>query len=409
MNNPFLSAQEQLRKIAAIIKVPAEILIQLQEPEKVIAVNVPVKMDDGSLRIFKAWRSQFNSALGPYKGGIRFHPQVNLDEVKALSMWMTWKTAVLDLPLGGGKGGIAVDPKKLSDRELELLARGYMRKIYLDIGPDIDVPAPDVNTDPRIMSWLKDEYETLVGHEAPGVITGKPVADKGSAGRDTATAQGGFYVLQSVLAAQAKKSSPLTVAIQGFGNAGATFAELANADKQFRVVAVSDSRGAIYNDSGFDIAAVAKHKKATRSVKDFPGAKNISNAELLELAVDILVPAALENQITEANAAKVKAKMILELANGPVSPAADEILVKQDTLVVPDVLANAGGVTVSYFEMVQNKADKYWSREDVLAKLKTKMEKSTAEIFTEMKSLEVTMRLAAYAVAIKRVMAALKD
>ena len=408
MDDPFANASKQLEEISGLIEVDPNVLVKLQEPEKVITLRVPVEMDSGETKVFTAWRSQFNSALGPYKGGIRFHEQVSLEEVKALSMWMTWKTAVLDLPLGGGKGGIKVNPKKLSESELEKLARGYMRGIYRDIGPEVDIPAPDVNTDPKIMAWMKDEYEKLTGSPAPGVITGKPVADKGSKGRDIATAQGGFYVMEKVIAAQGMEKDGLQIAIQGYGNAGETFARLAK-EAGYKVVAVSDSKGGIYNESGLDITAVSEHKKKTGSVVGLDGTESVSNEDLLELAVDFLVPAALEDQINEGNAKKIKACAILELANGPVTPAADAILEKQGTLIVPDVLANAGGVTVSYFEMVQNKDDKYWKLAGVLAKLKEKMDKATTKVLQAKDEMKVSMRMAAYALAVKRVADAMES
>lgn len=406
MNDPFTNAKEQLREVAKLTDIPADVMVRLQEPEKVISLQVPVKMDSGETKVFSAWRSQFNSALGPYKGGIRFHEQVSLSEVKALSMWMTWKTAVADLPLGGGKGGIKVNPKELSESELENLARGYMRGIYRDIGPEVDVPAPDVNTDPKIMSWMKDEYEKLTGRPSPGVITGKPVEDKGSKGRDIATAQGGFYVMEKVIEAQKMTRDNLKIAVQGFGNAGETFARLA-AEAGYTVVAVSDSRGAIYKEDGLDIDAVSKHKQSTRSVSGFAGSKDISNEELLELTVDFLVPAALEDQIHKDNADKLNSCVVLELANGPVTPEADEILHRKGVLVLPDVLANAGGVTVSYFEMVQNKEGKYWDLSDVLEKLQEKMEKATAEVIRVKDEMKISMRQAAYVVALRRIVKAM--
>ncbi|MFC1721539.1 Glu/Leu/Phe/Val dehydrogenase [Patescibacteria group bacterium] len=409
MTDPWQNAKEQLQELTKIVEVPEDILVRFQEPEKLIEVAIPVKMNDGSVKVFTGWRSQFNSALGPYKGGIRFHQDVSREEVKALSMWMTWKTSVMDLPLGGGKGGVKVDPKKLSPGELEQVARGYMRGIYRDIGPDVDVPAPDVNTDPQIISWMKDEYSKLVGKETPGVITGKPVTDKGSEGRDIATAQGGYYVLKSIMAAQGKGlKQPSAVAIQGFGNAGATFADLVSADSRLNVVAVSDSKGGIYNKQGLDIVAVRAHKTKTGSVKDFPGATNVSTEELLELDVDILVPAALEDQIHEANANKIEANLILELANGPVTPQADTILEENKIIVIPDVLANAGGVTVSYFEMLQNKDDKYWKLDEVLQKLAKKMNQATNDVLTSQKKHQTSMRMAAYVLAVKRVVDAIE-
>lgn len=406
MNDPFVNATEQLNKISKLIVIPKDILVQLQAPERILEVSIPVKMDDGTVKVFTGWRSQFNSALGPYKGGIRFHQDVSKNEVKALSMWMTWKTSALSLPLGGGKGGIKVDPKQLSEEELERLSRGYIQKIYKYIGPDFDIPAPDVNTNGQIMLWMMDEYSKLVGKKELGVITGKPVEQGGSKGRDVATAQGGFYVVKKVLAEEKIESSGTNVAIQGFGNAGSIFAKLAEADG-FKIVAVSDSKGGIYNEEGLDISAVEEHKKATGSVKDLDGAKNITSEELLELPVKILVPAALENQITKDNAPNIKADIVLELANGPVTPEADAILEENQKNVVPDILANAGGVTVSYFEQVQNKENKYWEKDEVLNKLKTKIEKSTQDIIKVRNEKSISMRMAAYTLAVQNVVTAM--
>ncbi len=408
MENPFTNALTQLDDVQDFLKLPEDLIAQLSEPERVIEVSIPVGMDDGTTRVFKGYRSQFNSALGPYKGGIRYHQDVSLDEVRALSMWMTWKTSVMQLPLGGGKGGIIVDPKQLSESELEKLSRGYIKMLYKYLGPKTDIPAPDVNTNSQIMLWMKDEYSKLVGEDSPGAITGKPVEQGGSKGRDVATAQGGYYVLENLIGNLSLKKEGLKIAIQGFGNAGSSFAKLA-AEAGMKVVAVSDSKGAIFSEKGLDIAAIKEHKKKTKSVKDFEGTKNISNQEILELEVDVLVPAALENQIDNSNAKNVKSKIILELANGPVTPEADEVLNSKDIIVIPDILANAGGVTVSYFEQVQNASGDYWSRKDVLEKLEKKMGEAFLAVWQAMQGNKISMRQAAYVVAVKRVAEALRN
>lgn len=424
MPNPFKNAQTQLKTVAEIIKLEPDLLARLLEPERIIEVNIPVKMDDGKVRVFRGWRSQFNSALGPCKGGIRFHPDVSRDEVKALSMWMTWKCSVLNLPLGGGKGGVIVDPRKLSQGELERLSRGYIKALYKYLGATQDVPAPDVYTNGQIMAWMLDEFEKLVGHKEPGMITGKPIALGGSQARGYATAQGGFYVLEQLAKNYNLKPKTLSVAIQGFGNAGGIMARLC-AQAGMKVVAVTDSHGGVYDPKGLDIAKLYKYKKETGRVAGFAEAKAISNNQLLISKIDVLVPAALENQITDKNAKKVQAKIILELANGPVTPEADAILAKKKILVVPDILANAGGVTVSYFEQVQNAMNYYWKEPEVLGKLKEQMVIAFKTVWAEYNKLLdpafrpgrggagptgaiATMRMAAYVVAVRRVAEAMK-
>jgi len=402
MNNAYESAMAQLNTAAGAMNLEDSIKTLLSEPKRILEVSIPVQMDDGSTRVFKGFRSQHNDALGPHKGGIRFHPDVSRDEVKALSFWMTMKCAVVGIPLGGGKGGVIVNPKELSEAELERLSRGYIRAIYKYIGPTQDVPAPDVYTNPMIMGWMMDEYEKLVGEHAPGVITGKPLAIGGSAGRGYSTAQGGVYVLREAAKKLGMNPSETKVAIQGFGNAGSFMAKILAKDG-YRIVAVTDSRGGAMNMSGLDIEEVDKHKAETGSVSGATNTQPVDNAQILELDVDVLVPAALENVITEENAANVKAKLIIELANGPVTPAADKVLHEKGIVFVPDILSNAGGVTVSYFEQVQNAMNFYWTEDEVLAKLEPIMIQAFADVWERKEKYNVDMRTAAFIRAIERV------
>ncbi|MGC9122890.1 MAG: Glu/Leu/Phe/Val family dehydrogenase [Thermoplasmata archaeon] len=406
--NPFKIAQEQLDRAAKIMGLDPQIHQFLREPMRVLEVTIPVKMDDGTTKVFKGFRVQYNDARGPTKGGIRYHPQETLDTVKALAAWMTWKTAVVDLPYGGAKGGIICDPKNMSKGELERLSRGYIRAIAKFIGPERDIPAPDVYTTPEIMAWMMDEYSKIVGYNAPGVITGKPIEVGGSLGRGDATARGGMYVLREAAKKIKLDLSKATVAIQGFGNAGQYAHKLVTEMFGSKIVAVSDSKGGIYNPDGLKFEEVLNHKEKTGSVINFPGAKNITNAELLELNVDVLIPAALENQITEKNADNIKAKIVLELANGPTTPEADIILYKKGILDLPDFLANAGGVTVSYFEWVQNINGYYWTAEEVYEKLDKKMTKAFWDVMETQEKYKVCPRTAAYIVSIKRVADAVK-
>lgn len=413
MSDQFKQCLEQLDKTCQTINLACkdddkkDLICQeielLKHPKKIIEVSVPVKMDDGGLKVFTGYRVQYNNIRGPYKGGIRFHPQVDLSEVKALAFWMTIKCTVVDVPFGGGKGGITVNPKELSSSEIERLTRSYVRGIAPEIGPDKDIPAPDVYTTPQIMAWFMDEYSRIEGKNVPGVVTGKPIEIGGSLGRDTATAQGGFYSLESLFNNQelSINSDEKTIAVQGFGNAGFHFADIAY-QAGYKILAVSDSKGGIYNSEGLNIEEIIKHKETTGSVINFQKAKNISNEELLELDVKILVPAALENVITKDNAHKIKARFILELANGPITLEADEILYQNNILVVPDVLANAGGVATSYFEWVQNIRNYYWDADKVQRRLKEKMEKSTQNIWEYKKKYNTNMRTAAYIYAIEK-------
>lgn len=397
MISVYANAQKILEESAKIVGLNPVVLEILKKPKRIVQVSFPVKMDNGNIKIFEGYRVQHNNTLGPHKGGLRYHKATDLDEVKSLALWMTIKCATVGIPLGGGKGGVAVNPKDLSERELEQLTRAFARAIADCVGPDKDIPAPDMGTTPQMMAWFADEYSKIVGHPAPAVITGKPVDMDGSLGRDTATAQGGFYILKERLG----QGRDFEVAIQGFGNAGYHFARLCY-EAGFKVVAVSDSDGGIFNENGLNPNEILKHKKDFGSVIGFMGCKNITNKELLETRCDILVPSALENQITEENANNITAKIILELANGPITPEADKILFARGIEVVPDVLANAGGVVVSYFEWLQNKSGEKWSAEQVQEKLKPIMVNAFNAIRANKEKYNVNFRLAAYALALKR-------
>ncbi|MCX6784704.1 MAG: Glu/Leu/Phe/Val dehydrogenase [Candidatus Komeilibacteria bacterium] len=405
--NAFANALTQLKKAIQLGGLSAETWEFLSKPQRIINHSLPVRMDDGSLRMFESYRVQYNNACGPYKGGIRFHPKVDLSEVKALAFWMSIKCAVVGIPMGGGKGGVVVDPKKLSVTELERLSRAYAAMFAPYIGPDKDVPAPDVYTTPQIMAWMMDEYNKVTGTEAPGMITGKPLAVGGSQGRGTATAQGGFYVLSEVVKKLKLVLGKTTVAIQGFGNAGSVMAGLVQ-KAGYKVVAVSDSSAGIYNPKGLVLKEVEKYKQSTGKLTGFPGAQTITNEKLLELPVDVLVPAALENQITEKNVGRIKAKVVLELANGPTTPEADEKLFKKGIVLVPDVLANAGGVTVSYFEWVQNLANYYWTEKEVFQKLERIIVDSFNEVWQMAQSKKTDLRTAAFIVAVGRISEAMR-
>lgn len=405
--NPFAIAQQQFDQAAAILQLDPALHAFLRVPMREFHFTIPVRMDDGSTRVFEGFRVQYNDARGPAKGGIRFHFEETIDTVRALAAWMTWKTAVMDIPLGGAKGGIICDPRLLSPSELERLSRGYMRCVARFVGLTQDVPAPDVYTNPQIMAWMMDEYEALMGHREPGVITGKPLELGGSLGRSDATARGGIYALREAAGVLDMNLEGATAAIQGYGNAG-TFAHLlATEILGMNVVAVSDSRGGILGDN-LEYDAVFAHKKRTGAVNDFPGTDAITNAELLELDVDVLFPSALENVITAKNANNVKAKVSAELANGPTTPEADEILYDKGIYVIPDFLCNAGGVTVSYFEMVQNAYQFYWTEGDVHERLDAKMTTAFHTVHEMAQAKGVHNRLAAYAVAIDRVAQAVK-
>lgn len=399
MQKPYQNFLAQLERALSVKDFGTELYGLLRSPMKQIEHPLEVVMDDGNKQTFNAYRIQHNNWRGPYKGGIRFHPQVDLDEVKTLAALMSFKTAVAGIPMGGGKGGVTVDPKVLSKAERERLDRAWANAFREQIGPEIDVPAPDVNTGPFDMDVIAEEF----GH--PAVVTGKSLEKGGSLGRDTATAMGGWYVLQQLKDRLFLDPETFTVVIQGFGNAGATFADIC-ARHGIKVVGISDSSGAIECAEGIDIAALKEHKKSTGSVKDFPGARNISNEELLELECGVLVPAALEGQITVDNAARVRAKVVLELANGPTTVEADDILFGKGIHVIPDILANSGGVTVSYFEWDQNMKGEKWSAEKVDAMLKDHMEKAAEEVWRRAQESSVDMRRGAFILALERLQTA---
>lgn len=400
----FDNVKNQLQKIKKIVNLSDKEVELLLTPKKIIEKEFSVKLDKGEKK-FKGYRVQFNDARGPTKGGLRYHPKVDLGEVKSLAFWMALKCAVVDIPFGGGKGGVEVNPKELSQKELENLSRAFIRAIHEDIGPAKDIPAPDVYTNAQIMAWMLDEYEKIKGKHSPGVITGKPLELGGSKGRNIATAQGGAFVLREYMKLKEMQPQNTIVAIQGFGNAGSFMAKILS-NWNYKIVAVSDSKGAVYNENGIDINAVLDYKNKNKSVKGF--AKDITNEQLLELEVDVLVPAALENQITQDNAGNIKAKVIVELANGPVTPEADTILEKNNVVVIPDILANAGGVTVSYFEWVQNLYNYYWEEDEVLQKLEKIMVKSFTQVYETANENKTSMRNGAYILAIKRILAAEK-
>jgi glutamate dehydrogenase (NAD(P)+) len=406
--NLFAITQAQLDAAAALLELEPEMHAFLREPLRELHVTLPVKMDNGRTKIFKGFRVQYNDARGPTKGGLRFHPAETIDTIRALAAWMTWKCAVVNIPLGGGKGGVACNTKELSTAELERVSRAYVRQVGRILGPEMDVPAPDIYTTPQVMAWMADEYAVLQGHNQPGVITGKPVALGGSLGRTDATARGGVYTVREAARTLQFDTQGATMAIQGYGNAGHYAAILGRDLLGCTVVAVSDSRGGIYHPQGLDATRVIEHKDRTGSVVGFPGAEAISNAELLELEVDILVPAAMESQITAQNAEHIKARIVAELANGPTTPAADEILYKNGVYVIPDLLCNAGGVTVSYFEMVQNAYGYYWDEETVHQRLEAKMKQAFRDVHQKAQKFNVHNRLAAYVVAVERVAEAVR-
>jgi glutamate dehydrogenase/leucine dehydrogenase len=401
--NPWEMALSQFKKAADIINLSDDLRAVLSVPQREIHVAVPVKMDNGKIKVFTGYRVQHNNARGPYKGGIRYHPNVSIEEVKALSMWMTWKTAVLDLPLGGAKGGIICDPKALSAGEVERLTRRYAYSISKFIGPYEDVPAPDVYTGPQHMAWIMDVYSALNGHYEPGVITGKPIETGGSLGRSNSTSRGVAITVAEAAKRMNIKLKDATVSIQGFGNVGSNAAILMTQEYGMKVVAVSDSKGGIYNKNGLNINDVLKEKEKSGTVTTLKGAQKISNEEVLTLDTDVLVPAALEEVITEKNADKIKAKIISEGANGPTTPEADKILHQKGILVIPDILANSGGVTVSYFEWVQNLQRLWWSEEEVNRMLAERMTKSFNDVYDAMKKYNIDMRTAALTLAVKRV------
>jgi glutamate dehydrogenase/leucine dehydrogenase len=405
--NPFEIAVRQLEIAGEKLKLDPNVVNVLKHPRRIITVSVPVKMDDGTVKVFTGYRVQHFRARGPYKGGIRYHPSVDLDEVKALAMWMTWKCAVVDIPYGGAKGGVMCNPKEMSKGELERLTRRYTAMLADDIGPYKDIPAPDVYTDAQTMAWIMDTYSQFKGYLVPEVVTGKPVNVGGSEGRAEATGRG-----VAICAREATKSLGIdlksaTVAVQGYGNVGVSAAKILH-QMGCKLIAASDSRGGVCQPTGIDPVALAKHKEKTGTVLGFGNGKQITNEELLEIECDILVPAALENMITKENAPRLKARIVCEGANGPTTPEADEILYKRGIFVVPDILANAGGVTVSYFEWTQNLRRESWSEEEVNRKLEQKMVKAFGEVLEIHKKHDVHMRTAAYMLGVGRVAEAFK-
>jgi glutamate dehydrogenase (NAD(P)+) len=403
--NAWAVAQQQFDLAADILKLEPGIRRVLREPRRELTVHFPVKMDDGTVQVLTGHRVQHNVTRGPAKGGIRYHQDVTLDEVKALAMWMSWKCAVVGIPFGGGKGGVVVDPKKLSQRELEALTRRYTTEITVLIGPDSDIPAPDVNTNAQTMAWILDTYSMHVGYTVPAVVTGKPISLGGSEGRNEATARGCVFTIVEAAKHLGLDLSKSTTVVQGFGNAGSIAAQLMSIEGS-KIIAVSDSSGAVRNTAGLDPDRVIAWKQEHGTVKGFPGSEDISNEELLTTPCDVLIPAALENQITGAIAAKVKAKIVAEAANGPTTPEADDILFRNGVFLIPDILANAGGVTVSYFEWVQDLNRDHWSEAIVNAKLKEIMVKSFNETYALATRHAVNMRTGAYLLAVDRVASA---
>jgi glutamate dehydrogenase (NAD(P)+) len=402
VDNPFHNAQRQFDNAADILGMEPGLRAVLREVRREYTVRFPVKLDDGSVRMFEGYRVQHNTTRGPAKGGIRFHPQVSLDEVKALAMWMTWKCAVANLPFGGAKGGVIVDPATLSHRELERLTRRFASEISVLIGPDSDIPAPDVNTNAEIMAWIMDTVSMEAGHSIAAVVTGKPLDIGGSEGRPAATGRGVTVVTLQACRRLGMDPAATSVAIQGFGNVGRVSAVLMH-DAGFKVCAVSDVHGGIHDPAGLDIPSLMEHLRATGRLSGFAGAREVSNSELLELDVDVLVPAALESQITAANAGRVRARVIVEAANGPTTPDADRILEKRRITVVPDILANAGGVTVSYFEWVQDLQSFFWEEGEINRKLERVMQHAFDQMTAQADAHGVSWRLGAYLVAVKRV------
>jgi glutamate dehydrogenase (NAD(P)+) len=400
--NPWAVAQQQFDLAAERLNLDEGMRRVLREPRRELTVHFPVKMDDGSVQVFTGFRVQHNLGRGPAKGGIRYHQDVSIEEVKALAMWMTWKCAVVGIPYGGGKGGVIVDPKKLSKKELESLSRRFFTEIEVLVGPERDIPAPDVNTNAQVMAWFMDTYSMHQGYTVPGVVTGKPISLGGSEGRNEATARGTVFCIVEAARHLGIELDKAKVAIQGFGNAGSIAAQLMSAEKA-SIVAVSDSTGGIHNPNGLEINKVIAWKQEHGTVQGFPGAKDITNAEVLEVECDILIPAALENQITERNAGNVKARLVAEAANGPTTPEADDIFWKKGTFLIPDILCNAGGVTVSYFEWVQDLNRDHWSEKVVNEKLREIMVRSFQETLAIARREQCYMRTAAYLLAVQRV------
>jgi len=406
--NTFEVACQQLDLVAKELKLEPEVHSILRQPMRELRFTLPVRMDNGKVKIFQGFRVQYNDARGPTKGGIRFHPEETIDTIRALAAWMTWKCAVVNIPYGGAKGGIICNPKEMSKGELERLSRAYIDKLYLTIGSEKDIPAPDVYTNPQIMAWMMDEYSKLKGYNSPGVITGKPLSIGGSLGREDATARGALFTVREAAKYLKLDLAKATVAIQGYGNAGSFMAILTKRLFGSKIVAITDSKGGIYNPKGLDPYVVAEHKKKSGSVIGFPGTKKISNEDILELKVDILCPCALENVITEENAKNIQARIIAEVANGPTTPEADKILSQKKTFVIPDFLCNSGGVIVSYFEWVQNNSGYYWKEKEVHQRLDENITNAFTNVLNVSIVRKTDLRLAAYVVAVERVIEAMK-
>jgi len=403
--NPFENALKQLDRAAAVTQIHPDTLKRMREAEREVRISIPLKRDNGTLEIFEGYRVQHSSARGPYKGGIRFHSETNMDEVRALALWMSMKCAVADIPMGGGKGGITVDPKQLSKAELERLSRGWVQRLAPVLGPRVDVPAPDVNTNSEIIGWMADEYQKITGDKTNATFTGKPLGKGGSEGRVQATGMGGFYAFDA-LREQLGIKEGARISIQGMGNVGGNAAKIFN-EHGYTVVAMSDSKSGIVHSKGLDVAAVLAYKEKNHTLEGFPGAKKVTNEGILELPADVLIPAALENQITASNAAHINAHTILELANGPTTPEADDVLFARGIHVIPDILANAGGVIVSTFEWEQNLKGEHWSEKEVLDKLKKIMETQSRTVYERAVKLKTDLRRAAFAIALERITAAL--
>ncbi|HEX5274188.1 MAG TPA: Glu/Leu/Phe/Val dehydrogenase [Candidatus Rubrimentiphilum sp.] len=405
--NVWQMAQHQLDDVALLIGLNESMHGFLREPKRILEVSVPVRMDNNTTKIFKGFRVQHNMSRGPTKGGIRFHPDVTLDEVKALAMWMTWKCALVNIPFGGAKGGVICDPRTMSMQELENLTRRFTSEISIIIGPEKDIPAPDVYTTPQIMAWIMDTFSMQKGYSVPGVVTGKPIAIGGSLGRDKATARGCLFVVDEAMQTLGLTIEGATVAVQGFGNAGMYAAELMS-QRGYKIVAVTDSKGGVANPKGLDVAGIMAHKAETGSVVGFTGGDRINNKDVLEYECDVLVPAALEKVITKDNAPRIRAKIVAEAANGPTMPEADAILFERGVMVLPDILANAGGVSVSYFEWVQDLQENFWEEDEINERLKRKMTRAFRETHEQAQRHGIDMRRGAYAVAVARVAEATK-
>jgi glutamate dehydrogenase (NAD(P)+) len=400
--NPFALAQQQLHNVADTFGIDDRLIEVLKECKKTVEVSIPTSMDDGSVRAFEGYRVTHNNARGPSKGGIRYHPAVTRDEIKALAMWMTWKCSLMGLPFGGAKGGVVCDPKTMSQRELERMTRRFTSEIINEIGPEKDIPAPDVGTNAQTMAWIFDTYSMNKGHSVLGVVTGKPLTIGGSLGRQEATARGATFCLESALEKKGRSMQGLRVAVQGFGNVGAYFAKFI-AEQGATVVAISDSTGGIYNPNGIDVAAAFAHKRSGGSLSELKGGEHITNDELIALDCDVFAPCALEQVVTDANADRVKARVIVEGANGPLTPAADEILEGNGVMILPDVLANAGGVVVSYFEWVQGLQEYFWKEDEVNARLNSIITRAFDETWATYEERKTSMRMAAYGLAVQRV------